>query len=96
LTLDSDFWQDKNYPLQITRGVIFLDIPPDQVGRAVDGLARFYALFGKYYPLNWWGGTKARVYEHGFVLRIHTWERRVSGEEYRLHRSGHLMTRTIR
>jgi len=96
LTMDSDFWQDREHPLQTTAGIIFIDVPPDKPEKACDALARFYALFAKHYPLDWWKGTKARVYEYGFVLRIHTWEGRISEEEFQLKDSGKLLTRVLR
>ncbi len=96
LTMDRDFWNDKEHPLHWTSGIIFVDISPDQPEKACDGLARFYALFAREYPLAWWKGIKARVCEHGFVLRMHTWEGRVSEEEFRLNCTGQLMTRTLR
>jgi len=96
LTMDRDFWDDKKHPLQNSPGIIFLDLPPDQFGKAVDGLARFYFLFAKYYPLDWWDNMKARVSEYGFSIRMRTWEGKVSEEEYRLAESGKLLTRTIR
>jgi hypothetical protein len=94
--MDRDFWDDKKHPLQNSPGIIFLDLPPDQFGKAVDGLARFYFLFAKYYPLDWWDNMKARVSEYGFSIRMRTWEGKVSEEEYRLAESGKLLTRTIR
>jgi hypothetical protein len=96
LTMDEDFWQDKKYLLETTAGVIYVCISPDEPERAVDGIARFYALFGKYYPLDWWKGTKARVYEHGFIIRTRTWKGRVTEEEFRLSESGKLFTRVLK
>jgi hypothetical protein len=96
LTMDRDFWADRDHPLRETSGIIFVDIPPDEPGRAVDGLARFYAIFAKYFPLDWWKGSKARVYEHGFVLRSHTWQGRISETEFRLEGDGRLLTRALR
>ena len=96
LTMDRDFWRDREHPLRTTAGIIFVDVSPDQPEKACDGLARFYALFAKYYPLDWWKGTKARVYEHGFVVRNHTWQGRISEDEFRLTESGKLLTRVLR
>jgi predicted nuclease of predicted toxin-antitoxin system len=61
LTMDRDFWQNREHPFQTTAGIIFVDVSPDQPEKASDGLARFYALFAKYYPLDWWKGTKVSV-----------------------------------
>ena len=96
LTMDRGFWQDRKHPLQTTAGIIFVDASPDQPEKASDGLARFYALFARYYPLDWWKGTKARVHEHGFVVRTHTWQGRISEDEFLLTDSGKLLTRVLR
>jgi predicted nuclease of predicted toxin-antitoxin system len=96
LTMDRDFWKDKEHPFQTTTGIIFVDVSPDQAEKACDGLALFYALFAKYYPLDWWKGTKVRVYEHGFVVRSHTWQGRISEDEFRLTDSHKLLTRALR
>jgi ribosomal protein L34 len=63
---------------------------------ASTGLARFYAIFAKHYPRDWWKGTKARVSEHGFVLRFHTWEGRISEQEFRVTKDRRLLTRVVR
>lgn len=76
--------------------IIFVDVPPDQPEQACYGLARFHALFGRYYPLDWWKGTKVRVRKFGFVVRIHTWDGRIAEDEFKLTASGKLMTRTVR
>lgn len=94
--MDRDFWSDHEHPLQTTSGIIFVDISPDQPAKAVDGIARFYAIFAKHYPRDWWKGTKARVSEHGFVLRFHTWEGRISEQEFRLTEDRRLLTRVVR
>lgn len=96
LTMDRDFWDDRKYPLQKGPGIIFVGIPPDQLGKAIDGLARFYALFAKYYPLDWWESTKARITEYGFVIKCYTWQGRISEDEFRLADDGKLPTRRLR
>lgn len=96
LTLDRDFWNDRQHPLGQSPGIIFVDIPPDQPERAIDGLARFYGLFARYFPLNWWEGMKARVSEHRFVIRCYTWDGQISEEEFRLAEDGKLYTRRLR
>ena len=96
LTMDRDFWNDRKHPPQKTRGIIFIDIPPDQPEKAIAGLARFYALFAKYYPLNSWEGTKARITEYGFVIKYRTREGRLSEDEFHLTDNGKLVTRRLR
>jgi predicted nuclease of predicted toxin-antitoxin system len=96
LTMDKDFWEDRQYPLQKSPGVIFIDIPPDQVSKAIDGLAKFYALFAQGFPLDWWDQMKAKVSENAFRIKNITWEGRTSEDEYRLLEDGKLQTRTIR
>lgn len=94
LTMDSDFWQDREHPIQATAGIIFVDVPPGDHTKACAALACFYTLFAKHYPLNWWRGMKARIYERGFTLRFHTWDGKISEEEFRLDESRKLLTRT--
>jgi predicted nuclease of predicted toxin-antitoxin system len=96
LTMDRDFWKDSEHPLQMTAGIIFVDISPDKYEKACDALARFYAMFAKHYPLDWWNGMKARIYEHGFVLRYHTWDGQVFEDEFRLSEDNKLLTRSLR
>lgn len=31
LTLDADFWNDRKYPLHQVHGIIFVDVPPDDI-----------------------------------------------------------------
>jgi predicted nuclease of predicted toxin-antitoxin system len=96
LTMDRHFWDDRNHPLQKGFGIIFVDIPPDQTSKAIDGLARFYAIFAKYYPLDWWDSMKARITKSMFVLKYHTYEGRIREEEFQLTDKGNLLTRTTR
>lgn len=96
LTMDRDFWDDRQHPMQKSPGVIFVDVAPDQIDKAIDGLAKFYALFAKEFPLDWWHETKARVTENGFVIKSITWDGRISEDEFRLSGDGKLLTRTIR
>lgn len=94
--MDRDFWNDRQHPLKKSPGIIFVDVPPDQQERAIDGLARFYGLFARYFPLDWWEEMKARVSEYGFVIRYHTREGQISEEEFRLADDGKLYTRRLR
>lgn len=96
LTMDYDFWDDRKHPMQKSPGIIFIDIAPDQISKAIDGLARFYALFAQAYPLDWWHETKAQVSENGFVIKTITWEGNISEDEFRLSDDGKLFTRRIR
>ncbi|HDN67962.1 MAG TPA: hypothetical protein ENF86_03310 [Firmicutes bacterium] len=96
LTMDRDFWDDQKYPLQKGPGIIFVDIPPDQPEKAIAGLEIFWVLFAKYFPLDYWKGIKARITEYGFVIKCHTWEGRISEDEFRLMDDGKLLTRKLR
>jgi predicted nuclease of predicted toxin-antitoxin system len=96
LTMDRDFWDDRRHPLRKSPGVIFVDIPPDQIERAIEGLAKFHGIFAQRFPLDWWSEMKARVSEHGFILKNITWEGRISEEEFRLAKDGRLVTRVLR
>ncbi|MFZ5631941.1 MAG: DUF5615 family PIN-like protein [Bacillota bacterium] len=95
LTMDRDFWSDEKHSLQQTRGIIFLDIPPDQKDKAIEALARFWVSFAKYYPHDWWQGLKARVSVDGFVLKYTAWNGKVSEDEYRVI-NGQVFTRKIK
>jgi predicted nuclease of predicted toxin-antitoxin system len=96
LTMDSDFWDDRQHPMQKTPGVIFVDLPPDQISRAIDALAKFYALFAKEFPLDWWSETKARITDKSFTIKMVAWDGQISEDEYRLTDDNKLYTRTIR
>lgn len=96
LTMDRDFWNDKKHSLQKSPGVIFVDLPPDQPDKAIDGLARFYALFAQYYPLDYWQETKAKVSEYSFVIRLRTFSGKVSEDEFCLTKIDKLLTRRLR
>jgi len=96
LTMDGDFWQDRDHPLQTTAGIVFVDVSPDEPEKACDGLARFYVLFAKYYPLDWWKGTKARIYERGFVIRTRIWKGDIAEDQFELDESDKLWTRSLR
>jgi len=97
-TMDGDFWDDNKYSLQIQKnpGVIFVDIPPGEIEKAIGGLARFYALFAKYYPLDYWTNIKVRVTEFGFTIKMRTWRGKIEQEEFRIDENGKLLTRKIR
>jgi len=94
--MDRHFWYDRKYPLQKGPGVIFVDIPPDQLEKTIDGLARFCALVGDYYPLDWWQVTKARITEYGFVMKRRVLEGREAEDEFRLTADAKLLTRKLR
>lgn len=96
LTMDRDFWDDRKHPLQKSPGIIFIDVAPDQLEKAIEGLAKFYVLFAQAYPLDWWHETKARVTSNGFVIKGLSWEGHVFEEEFKLTDDGKLLTRKIR
>lgn len=95
LTMDRDFWDDNKHPLRKSPGIIFVDVAPAQVEKAIDGLARFYGIFAREWPLDWWHQMKARVTEHGFAIRSPTWDGNISEDEFQL-TNGKLLTRKIR
>jgi predicted nuclease of predicted toxin-antitoxin system len=96
LTLDRDFWVDRQHPLRKSPGIIFVDIPPDQGSKVIDGLAKFYGIFAQRFPLDCWGEMRARISEDSFVLKYITWEGRISEDEFRLSKEGKLLTRTLK
>lgn len=83
LTMDRDFWDDRKHPLQKSPGIIFIDVAPDQLDKALEGLAKFYVLFAQTYPLDWWNETKARVTANGFVIKGRSWEGDVFMDEFK-------------
>ncbi len=96
LTMDRDFWDDRQHPFQNCPEFIFVDVSPDRAELAVDGLARFYALFTKFYPLDWWREMKARIFERGFSVKMRTWAGKTAVDTFKLTDEGKLLTRTIR
>jgi len=96
LTMDRDFWNDRKFPLQKGGRIIFVDIPPGQPNKAIDGLARFYSLFAKYYPLEWWENTKARITETGFAIKYRTYEGKKSEIQFLLTNEGKLLWRKVK
>ncbi|MBM3210654.1 hypothetical protein FJZ33_00425 [Candidatus Poribacteria bacterium] len=96
LTMDKDFWYDRKYSLQNGPGVILVNISPDQLEKAIDGLARFCALVGDCYPLDWWQVTKARVTENSFIVKRRMVEGRIVEDEFCLNEDGKLLTRRLK
>lgn len=96
LTMDRDFWNDGKHPLQKSPGIIFIDIAPDQLDKAIEGLVKFYVLFAKAYPLDWWHELKCRVTANSFVIKGRSREGTVFEEEFKLTDDGKLVTRKIR
>ena len=96
LTMDRDFWRDSEHPLETTAGIVFLDVSPGDTAKASRAFVLFYLLFAKHYPLDRWKRMKARIYENGFVLRMRTWEGRITEDEFQLDDSGKVITRTLR
>jgi predicted nuclease of predicted toxin-antitoxin system len=96
VTMDRDFWDDREYPLHGGPGVIFVDHPPDQPARAIEALAISYALFIKHFPGDWWRGTKVRVTDRGFSVKGRTGDGKVSEDEFRLGEGNKLLRRCLR
>jgi hypothetical protein len=95
LTFDRDFWQDGQHPLNRSAGIIFVDVPNDRLGDAIDALAAFYRAFAWYWPGDRWPKQKARIYSGGFTLKFVTWEGRIVEIEHRFEH-GQWYERTIR
>lgn len=51
LTMDRDFWDDRKHPLQKSPGIIFIDVAPGKLDKAIEGLAKFYRLFANAYSI---------------------------------------------
>ena len=95
LTFDRDFWQDGQHPLNRSAGIIFVDLPTDRLGEAIDALGTFYGAFARWWPGNLWENQKARVNAGGFTLRTLTWEGKIDETEYRFQK-GRWYQRQIR
>ena len=78
VTLDRDFWNDSKFALQSVPGVIFVDVAPDDIDGALRSFGLVYGTFAISYSLDWWEGMMARATPEGYVLKMRTWEGRVS------------------
>jgi len=76
LTMDADFWDDREFPLHQAHGIIFVDVSPSDIEGILAAVGLLYRCFAERYPLDWWQGMKARATPESFVLKIHTWEGR--------------------
>ena len=96
LTMDRDFWNDRLHPLQKGRGVIYVDVSPNQPKEATYAFMIFYYMFAKYWPLDWWEDMKAQVTKSGFIIRIHTWKGTVKEYEFCFTNDGRLFERRLK
>lgn len=94
LTLDRDFWDDKKYPLQKIKGIIFIDEPHDRQDQILRALGLVYGCFAKSFSLDWWTGMKIRATLSEFIIKMRTWEGKVSKYAIRL-RSGRLFAKEV-
>jgi len=94
LTLDRHFWDDKRFPLQNVPGIIFIDVPPDNVDNILKSFGLIYGTFACSYHLDWWEGTKARAIPDGYVLRFWNWKGRTVEYAVKL-KSGILLAREL-
>lgn len=94
LTLDRDFWDDKKYPLQKVRGIIFIDEPPDKQDQILTAFGLVYGCFAKSFSLDWWTGMKIRATSDEFVIKMRTWEGKVTKYAIQL-RSGRLFAKEL-
>ena len=93
LTLDADFWNDARFPVHQVHGIIYVDVPSNNMDGILQALGLLYGCFAQRYPLDWWQGMKARATPQGFTLKIHTWEGRNQQYEFRLSPDKRLMAR---
>ena len=94
VTLDRDFWDDRKFPLQSVSGVVFLDVLPKNIDAALKAFDLIYGTFASSYSLDRWEGMKARATPEGYVLKIRTWEGRISQYSIKL-KSGKLIAREL-
>jgi len=74
ITFDQDFWDDRKFPLQNVKGLIFVDASPSKIDDALMAFGLVYGPFASSYSLEWWEGMKVRAKREGFILKMRTWE----------------------
>jgi predicted nuclease of predicted toxin-antitoxin system len=70
LTLDADFWSDRNFPLKEGGGVIWLDVNDSDIQGALRAFGLIYGTFAKSFGGNWSRGLKARACSDRFYLKM--------------------------
>ncbi len=93
LTLDADFWDDRQHPLQtVRRGVIFVAEPPEEHDRILRAFGLVYGCFARSYPLNWWSHMKVRAVLGEFEIKMRTWEGKIARYRMKL-RGGYVVAK---
>lgn len=94
LTLDRDFCNDKKYPLQKIKGIIFIDEPPNKQDQILRAFGLVYGCFAKSFSLDFWANLKIRATSEEFIIKMRTWQGKVTKYGVRL-RSGHLFAKQL-
>jgi hypothetical protein len=95
LTLDTDFWDDRKYPLQaVSEGIIYVAEPPSDYYRILRAFGLVYGCFAKSYPLDWWSHMKVRAVVGNFTIKMRTWEGKAARYRMRL-QGGRLVAKEI-
>jgi hypothetical protein len=84
LTMDRDFWNGQKFPLHTVPGLIFLDVPPEDIDGALETFGLIYGTFASSYSLDWWESMKARATPSGYFLKMRNWEGRILQYEIKL------------
>jgi len=84
LTMDHDFWDDRKFPLQTVRGLIFIDVSPEDINSALKAFGLIYGTFASSYSLEWWQNMKARATTQFYLLKMRSWEGKVVQYEIKL------------
>jgi hypothetical protein len=95
LTFDRDFWDDRKFPLQAVRGVIFVDVPAALFASALGAFMLVYEAFAKTYSLDRWQSMKVRATTRGFVLKMRSYEGREAAWAIKAER-GRVLARELR
>jgi hypothetical protein len=97
LTLDSDFWDDRKYPLHTLKtGIIYIAESPSNYDGILNAFGLVYTCFAKSYPLDWWPQLKVRCVHGRFELKMRNWEGRTVGYEMKLEGRRILARETIK
>lgn len=83
LTTDGDFWDEKKHPIRLCFGIICTEAGPAEEEKLYNSLARFYVMFAKSWPLEWWTNTKAFIKMDGFILRSLQYDGTIEETEYK-------------
>ena len=70
LTMDKDFWNEQKFPINKFGGLIFLDINPSNINKALNAFYYIWFTLLKYFHVSNIRYIKARVTESNYFLSI--------------------------